>query len=995
VRDFSGLTQSDKLQKVHRQVDEEANRPFDLAQGPLFRSNLLMLGEQEHVLLITMHHITSDGWSMGVFFHELALLYNAFVAGKPSPLPELPIQYADFALWQRQWLQGAALDALLSYWTEQLADAPRQLDLPTDFPRPPVQTHRGGHHVVQLPESVVSSLRALSQSEGVTIFMSVLAAFALVLSRHTGQEDIVVGTPVANRPRLELEGMIGLFLNTLVLRTKLSGDPTMRELLRQVRKVCLGAYAHQELPFERLVEALQPERDMSRTPLFQVFLNLVDLSETTLNLPGLTVSPLGGAAQAAKFDFTLYVFLTGTRGTVRWNYNRDLFDASTIAWMAEHFHAVLTHLPEILDNPISSVSLLRKEDRARLRGPTDLVCPSEPFVAFPETALEQSLPARFEEQAHERPDQLAVHTAQYQWTYGAINRRANQIAHTLLSRRLPAGARVALLCAHDAPMVAAVLGVLKAGYTYVPLDPFFPPARLESIVTDAGALAVLTESAYLPLARKLGGAIGQVLTLDEAFAQAKTSDPQHRVSPDTLAYILYTSGTTGVPKGVMQSHRHVLHHIRVYTNNLHLRAEDRLTLLTPYGFDAAVMNLYGALLNGACLYPLDLREADPATIPAWMEQHAITIYHSTPTVYRYWTRTLEEGPTLPACRLIVLGGEAATRADFEAYRRHFGRDCLFVNGLGPTESTVSLQFVADHSTEIIGQTMPVGYPVEHTEIALLDQDGKETAVYGEIAIRSPYVAVGYWHQPELTQKAFDSPSEPRGARLYRTGDMGRRRFDGSLEFMGRKDTQVKIRGFRIEVREIEFVLGQHPAIGGVVVVTGEDRHGNTHLVAYLVINEAPSPSISDIRSFLKQKLPEYMIPSAFMFMDALPSTPNGKVDYRSLPMPDFERSQLETKYVAPRTPVEKALAKIWGEVLALERIGVHDNFFELGGHSLKAAQVVSRTRDNFGIELPLLRLFETPTIAGLTELIEMIRLADQGPLSDREATTSEWEEGEL
>ena len=523
-------------------------------------------------------------------------------------------------------------------------------------------------------------------------------------------------------------------------------------------------------------------------------------------------------------------------------------------------------------------------------------------------------------------------------------------------------------------MVAAIFGVLKAGYTYVPLDPSFPQARLETIVADAQVQAVLAESAYLPLARMLGEAAGQVLTIDAAWDQANTRNPQHRVSPDTLAYVLYTSGTTGVPKGVMQSHRHVLHHIRVYTNNLHLRAEDRLTLLASYGFDAAVMDLFGALLNGATVYPLNLKEADPATLSAWVQQHAITLYHSTPTVYRYWVQYLDGRVDLPALRLIVLGGEAATRADFEAYQRHFGPDCVFVNGLGPTESTVSLQFMADHTTTIIGQTVPVGHPVEHTEITLLNQEGQETEVYGEIAIRSPYVAIGYWHQPELTQTVFDPATEPGRARRYRTGDLGRRRSDGSLEFMGRKDTQVKIRGHRIELGEIEAVLRQQPAVQEAVVLCREDTPGEKYLVAYVVaVEEHLAPS--GLQAAISAQLPEYMMPGAFVLLEALPLTPNGKVDKRALPVPEMADRTQGMTYVAPRTALEELLVEVWQEVLKVDRIGIHDNFFELGGHSLLATRVIARLRNVLDLDIPLRTLFEQPTVEQLAQGLDTLLTA--------------------
>jgi amino acid adenylation domain-containing protein len=544
-------------------------------------------------------------------------------------------------------------------------------------------------------------------------------------------------------------------------------------------------------------------------------------------------------------------------------------------------------------------------------------------------------------------------------------------------------------------MVASLLSALKAGKTYVPLDPAAPVERLAYILEDSKACAVLTDSINVDLAEALTRKKVQLINIDDKKSAQSSENVEVSITPDALAYILYTSGSTGLPKGVMQNHRNVMHFIRVYTNNLHISEDDRLTLISSYSFDGAIMDIFGALLNGSTLYPLNIKEETAENILQWLIDQEITLYHSTPTVYRYLLSSVDIQKKFPKIRLVVLGGEEVFRRDVELYKKHFEPNSIFINGLGPSESTVTLQYFMNGHTELSRTAVPVGYPVEETEILLLNDVGEEAEVYGEISIRSPHIALGYWQKPELTNKVFLPDPEGGNKRIYRSGDMGRLLPDGSIEFAGRKDFQVKIRGIRIEVGEIEVVLGQHPAAGEVVVIPGEDSHGDRHLVAYLVINENPSPSISEIRSFLKQKLPEYMIPSAFVLLDALPRTPNGKVDHRALPAPDLERSRLETKFVAPRTPVEKVLAKIWGEVLGLERVGVLDNFFELGGHSLLATQVISRARENFEMELPLLRLFETPTISGLTELIETIRLTGLQPRSHHETTTRDWEEGKI
>jgi amino acid adenylation domain-containing protein len=601
----------------------------------------------------------------------------------------------------------------------------------------------------------------------------------------------------------------------------------------------------------------------------------------------------------------------------------------------------------------------------------NLVHPTTPFIEFDKR--EQSIPARFEQQVIKSPDKIAVKTKRYTWTYRDLNDKANQVAQAILEQE----ERVALLFEHDAHQLVGIMGVLKAGKTYVPLDPDSPRERLEYIVQDSQASAILTNDQNLSLAQTLTNKTIRLINIDKL--ETATNNIQLTVSPDSIAYILYTSGSTGHPKGVLQNHRNVRHFIRNYTNNLHITANDRLTLLSSYSFDAAIMDIFGALLNGATLYPVNLKEESLSNLTSWLIQQELTLYHSTPTVYRHWLNTLTE-EKFPKIRFVVLGGEPVYKDDVDKYRKHFTTNCIFINGLGPTESTVSLQYFINHQTEITHQAVPVGYPVEETEILLLNEAGEETDIYGEIAIKSPYIALGYWQKPEITQAVFVTDEDNQ--RLYRTGDMGRLRADGSIEFVGRKDFQVKLRGFRIELGEIEAVLSQHPAVQETVVMLREEPAGEKRLIAYLVPNPEQVIDNIELRTFITDRLPNYMIASAFVQLETMPLTPTGKIDRRALPAPDMVETKREDTFVTPRTLTEEMLARIWVDILSIEsfqrnstQINIHDNFFDIGGHSLFAARLIDQVRKVFQVELPLRRLFEFPTIAGLGKCIETERHA--------------------
>ena len=957
--------------EAHALLNREAETPFDLSSGPLIRAALVTLDEQRHIFLVVMHHIVSDGWSLVLFFQELSAIYDAFSRGKASPLAKLDVQYADYAAWQRQWLQGETLQTQLNYWKQQLGGELPVLELPSDRPRPAVQTFNGARAWLVLPEPITESLLALSQREGVTLFITLLAIFKVLLYRYTGEEDVIVGSPIANRPQTETESIIGFFLNNLALRSDLSGDPSFREVLARVRKTALEAYAHQDVPFEKLIDALRPERDLSRTPIFQVYFNLFNFG-AEIRLPGgdETVSFVEAWAQSeeklSKFDLTLYAGLQDRELKLAFVYNTDLHDASTIERLLSHFGALVEAAVADPDQRISELKLHVDDEDRSFRA--DSVRPTNAFTEFRRDEIEQSIADRFAVQVEKYPRRIAIKSKHHQWTYEELQAVVDRIAQSILNARGLGEERVALLFEHEAPMIAGMLGTLRAGKTYVPLDPHHPQERLAQIIEHSQATVILTNNKNLALARELVTDRLHLINVD-ALNSAVAPVNLPVATPDSLAYILYTSGSTGQPKGVMQNHRNVLHYIRVYTNNLHLHAADRLTLFSSYCFDASVMDIYGALLNGATLYPIDIREYGLAGLAEHLIVEKITVYHSTPTVYRYFISSLEDRKIqFPDLRLVVLGGEKVNRADVESYQQHFAGDCLFVNGLGPTEATVSLQNFFDKQTKISGDSVPVGFAVDDTEVLLLNKAGKPAEVSGEIAIKSAHVALGYWQNAEATARAFSSNGPE--VRIYRTGDMGRRLPDGSISFVGRKDFQIKIRGFRVELGEIESALAQHPAVSDGVVVAHENGGGDKRLVAYVVSEH--TLITTELREFLKHKLPEYMVPSSFVMLDQLPLTPSGKLDRRALPSPvDFDLNQnghqLET---GAHTPLEQTLARIWSELLGVKAIDINDNFFELGGHSLLAVRLFAQIEKRLGKRLPLAALFQAPTVAQLAAVIQ-------------------------
>ena len=950
--------------RVHSRVVELIRQPFDLQQGPLLRTYLLHVGDSESVLLIVLPHIVADGWSMGVLFRELAQFYEYRLGNREPQLDHLPVQYADYAIWQREWLSGDELDRQTGFWTQNLADAPALLDLPLDFPRPPVQRFRGAWVSEVFEPELLRRLNGLAQQHGATLFMVLLAGFKVLLARYSGQQDLLIGTPIAGRRRVELEGLIGFFLNTLVLRTKLDGNPDFLEVLGRVRQTTLDAYEFQDLPFEKLLEILQPVRSTAHTPVVQVMFNLHNEPGDGLKLQGLDVQPFAVDRKTAKFDLSAALVERPSGLYAGFEYNTDLFERETIEKMLRDYGELLRLL---VADPAGKIA------DYRFSAPADLPQPVPQRQISFEVDSDTSVVSRFAEMVELYPDNPAVRTAQLEWTYRELDERSNAIARHILDA---AGehCRIGVLLGHDELAIATLLGVLKSGCAYVPLDQNAPAARLEAIIRDAELALVLTDAARRALISEQPGV--PVAELGVGDTEYSTAALQAPGQPDDLAYILFTSGSTGTPKGVMQTQANVVRQVRAYSHALQIDPTDRLTLLSAYGFDAAVMDIYGALLNGACLYPLDIREENySGALLDQMSDGGISILHATPTVFRYLMRQKVCRHDLESVRAVVLGGEEALSSDFELFRKQFAPPTLFVNGLGPSESTLALQFFADHQTRLLGNLVPVGLPVDGVNVRLVDEAGQPAGISGEIVIESSCLSAGYWRQPELSAECFAPVTADGSRRSYRTGDLARYLPDGQLVFLGRRDKQVKVRGHRIELAEIEAVLAAAPGVDRcAVVVNALDGDAfaapETRLAAYVV----GAATQQELRSHLRLLLPDYMLPAAFVTLDDLPMLANGKLDRAALPAPDWSRNE-KLEYVAPRTPTEKRLAGLWSDVLGVSRIGIHDDFFELGGHSLMAAQLAARITDTLQVGLPLRRLFDAPTIAALAEHVDALQWA--------------------
>lgn len=952
--DISSLTGEDQDTELHETVLELTERRFDLSRDLMLRGALLKLGPAEHVLLLVTHHIASDGWSSGILWHELVTLYGAFSNGEPAPLPELSIQYADYAVWQRQWLQGEVLETQLSYWKHQLSDLP-VLELLTDRPRPAVQSYRGAKQSYLFSRALSDQLQGLSRKEGVTFFMTLLAAFQTLLYRYTGQVDLAVGSPIAGRARPEIEGLIGFFVNMLVLRSDLSGNPTFKEFLTRVRKTAFGAYQHQDVPFEKLVEVLHPERDLSRSPLFQVMFAFQNIPRQVRDMPGLTVSPVEVKNETAKYDLSLYMWDAPKGLMARLEYNTDLVDGASMRRMLGHLDTLLQAIVADPQQRISDLPLLTEGERHQL-----LIEWNGTDREFPKEQCVQHL---FEAQVGRSPDNIALVYENQQLTYRELNARANQFAHYLWKLGVGPEVLVGICMDRSWEMVVAVLGVLKAGGAYVPLDPSYPRDRLAFISEDAGISVLVTQEKHVKDTRERSARVVCFDSEWKAIANESEAAPSAVAQPENLAYVIYTSGSTGQPKGVQVPHGAVVNFINSMRERPGLTGQDILLAVTTLSFDIAGLELYLPLSVGArvVLAAADVA-ADGRRLLDLIEHCGATVMQATPAT---WRLLLEAGWRTRGRLKILCGGEAVSR---DLADQLLGRASSVWNMYGPTETTI---WSAIHRIES-GGVLSIGRPIDNTQIYILDSRFKPVplGVPGELYIGGAGLARGYKNRPELVAQQFiPNPfSEDPGARLYRTGDLARYLVDGNIEFLGRIDHQVKIRGFRIELGEIETVLRQHPAIAHVVVVDKEFS-GDKRLIGYVAANGEEAPTEGELKDLLRRKVPEYMVPSAFVFLESLPLTPNGKLDRRALPAPDGRREETRNGLVAARDLVELELARIWGKVLNVASISMTDNFFDMGGHSLLAVRLFAQIEQKFSKKLPLATLFEAPTIEQMSRLL--------------------------
>ncbi|MGZ9260897.1 MAG: amino acid adenylation domain-containing protein [Candidatus Binatia bacterium] len=968
--DISDRPETDREQALPRLLSEEAAKPFDLSRGPLLRTKLLRLAPQDHVLFLNMHHVVSDGWSMGVLFREISDLYDAYCSGKTSPLPELPVQYADYTVWQREWLQGENLENQLSYWRKQL-EGLMTLQLPTDCAHPAVRTYRGSSQALNFSARLSQAIKSLSQREGGTLFMTLLAAFQILLSRYSGQSDIVVGSPIAGRNRQETETLIGFFVNTLVLRADLSNHPTFRELLRQVRETTLEAHSHQDLPFEKLVEDLQPQRNLNQNPLFQVTFQLDDNSSQLLTLPAIDVEEMELDSGISRFDLSLSMIDNGKsfKGTLQ--YNTDIFNADTIDRMLGHYQRLLEG---IVDNPeqrIDELALLTDAEKHQL-----LVEWNETKRDYPS---EKCIHQLFEEQVERTPEAVAVVFEGQQLTYRELNDRANQLAHHLRNLGAKPNTLVALSLGRSIELVVAIYGVLKAGGAYLPVDPGYPQERLESMLQGVQASIMIMKGEAELSRSALVHVVDLVSSRFEIEKQSK-ANPSQLSQPSDLIYVIFTSGSTGRPKGAAVYHQSFTNLVEWYTTSFDITEKDKALVISSPSFDLTQKNIFGPLIRGGELHLVAGPEYDPGAINRIIAEQKITLINCTPSAFYPLVEQAElRGyEDLTSLREVFLGGESILLARSRHWLESEACHSEIVNTYGPTECTdVCAYYRLDRRSLDAYNFVPLGRPIDNVALVALDEHWQlcPIGVIGELCIAGEGVGAGYVNDAELTgQKFVANPfKELSGETLYKTGDLVRYLRDGNFEYLGRRDHQVKIRGHRIELGEIEALLGQHPAVQQAVVLAREDHPGDRRLVAYAAAAPGFSASASELRSYLQHKLPEYMVPSMFMFLESLPLTPNGKLDQKALPAPDPTRPELKEGFTAPRTATEEVLAGIWAEVLKLDKVGIRDSFFDLGGHSLLAVRLTNTIQKQFKTAIRVAHVFAAPTVEQFALLLQAPR----------------------
>lgn len=976
VEDLRGLETEAREAEAIRLGAAAAQQVFDMERGPLFRMLLLQLADDEYVLALCMHHIIGDGWSLGVFYQELEALYTAYVSGQPSPLAELPLQYADFSCWQRQTLQGEVLEKQLEYWRNQLGQSLTPLELPTDHPRPSVQTFLGATESKLLSRQMTRALEELSRQSGATMFMTLLAVFQTQLNLYTDRQDIVVGTATAGRTRIEIEGLIGFFTNTLVMRADFSGNPTFKEILARVRETCLGAYANQDLPFEKLVEELEPKHDLSYSPLFQVGFQLEEAASRGINLPGLRVSAFEVDEGAAKWDLSLALVYNQQGLSAFLEYNTELFEPATIQRMLGHLERLLEMILADPEIRLSDLSLLTENEWQHL-----VVEYNATKREFPYDRCFHNL---FELQAQQSPNALALCCGSEELSYAQLNAKANQLAHHLISAGIGPEKRVALCLERSPLMVIALLAVNKAGGAYLPLNEHWPSNRLQFILADADVSAVLTQQDLrnsLPAETEFP--IWSLDTEWPAIAEGSSENPPARAHHDNLIYVYYTSGSTGIPKGVMMSHRSLVNYATLIPEPYNLRAGGRTLVHSPFSFDLTLTGLLPPLMVGAAVElvnPGDELEGvgNPLSTPG----QRYSLIKITPSHLQVLSNWLGERGRCGQVDALIIGGEAVPGETLRYWQEH-QETTRMIDEYGPTETVVGCSIYEVPPTARYNGLVPIGRPISNMQMYVLDQEMRvlPAGVIGEIYIGGEGVARGYLGLPGLTAARFvPNPfSDEGGKRLYRSGDVGRMQANGEMEYLGRTDEQVKIRGFRIELGEIESVLRQHSAVKEAAVVV-QGAGGDKRLVGYVVLVEEvgvdAESARGEIREYLKRELPEYMVPVDVMALERIPLTSNGKVDRKALPLPLEMQLGSTGGYVAPSSDLESKLVDIWQDVLNVRPIGVTDNFFERGGHSLLVVRLLGRVEEKFRREITISAFFRKPTIRDLVEMLEKGEVAD-------------------
>ncbi|WP_414620780.1 non-ribosomal peptide synthetase [Calothrix sp. CCY 0018] len=948
--------------EVKQFAASSAKEPFNLAKGLLIRATLLRLSQEEHVLLVTMHHIITDGWSWGVFLRELSTLYAAFSTNQPSPLPELPIQYADFSIWQHDRIQDEFLATQLNYWKQQLKGELPVLQLPTDRPRPNSTTFSGAKQYFKFSVSLTNALRQLSQRGDSTLFMSLLAAFNILLYRYTNQEDILIGSPIANRNRAELEGMLGLFVNTLVLRNNLNGNPSFCELLHRVREVTLDAYAHQDLPFEMLVEELQPERDLSRNPLYEVMFVLQNTPNSVHEVSGLTLRTLEFDSGTSQLDIFLSMSESEAGLTGCLEYNTDIFDSTTITQFINNFQTLLENIVVNPQQRLSELSLLTASEQEQL-----LFKLNQTSADYPQDATLHQL---FEQQVEQTPDSLALINESEQLTYRQLNHKVNQLVHYLQKQGVTTETLVALCLERSIDMVVGILAILKAGGAYIPLDPSYPVERLNFMLADSQASLLITKQEIL---EKLSLSSAKTICLDihkEKIAQESLENPINSLEADNLAYIIYTSGSTGTPKGVQGTHCGTVNGLHWLWKTYSFIPGEVCCQKTAISFVDSVWEIFAPLLQGIPTVIIsNATVLDSQLFIETLADHKVTRIVLVPSLLRLLLDNYSHlVKKLSQLKLWITSGEAISVKLVQTFQELIP-EAKLINLYGSSEVSANATYYDTSLLQNQAHSVPIGCPIDNTQIYVLNQDLQPTpvGVVGELYVGGDGLAKGYLHRQELTQERFiDNPFIPVN-KIYKTGDLVRYLKDGNIEYLGRHDEQVKIRGFRVELGEIATVITQHQDVQESVVIARDDAQLNTSLIAYIVTEK--QDIAAQLLPYLQHKLPSYMVPSAFVVLDALPLTPNGKVDKRALPNNEIVRQNTNKSFVPPRNFTELALVKIWGNLLNTSPIGVTDNFFELGGHSFLAVRLMAQIQDRFGHNLPLSTLFENPTIEKLATIV--------------------------